>query len=139
MSRGRSLRFANVDTARAVLGANGAAAIAQALASTSTSTPPAQNKYFAIATVVDGIRFPSKREARRYEVLKQLQRAGQVLFFLRQVPLHLPGGTVYRLDFLVFWADGRITWEDAKGRATQVFKVKKREVEHHYPIRIELV
>ncbi len=61
------------------------------------------------------------------------------MFFLRQVPLHLPGKTVYRLDFLVFWKDGEITWEDVKGVQTETFKLKKRQVEELYPIQISII
>ena len=72
------------------------------------------HKFHAKPTEADGIRFASKAEARRYEHLKLAQRGGTALFFLRQVPFHLPGGVVYRCDFLVFWADGRVTVEDVK-------------------------
>ena len=36
------------------------------------------HKYNAIPTTVDGIRFASKREARRYLELKLLQKAGHI-------------------------------------------------------------
>ncbi|MCI2243255.1 DUF1064 domain-containing protein [Xanthomonas sp. PPL568] len=99
---------------------------------------PRRNKYGNVATTVDGIRFDSKREARYYEDLKRRQSAGEVHFWLRQVPIHLPGGTRYVLDFLVFLSDGSAQFVDVKGRETAVFRLKKREVEHHYPIRILL-
>lgn len=104
-------------------------------------TQPAKraSKYGAVPTVVDGIRFDSKREAGHYTKLKGRQAAGDVLFFLRQVPLHLPGGTKLVVDFVVFEADGRVRFQDAKGHETATFKVKRREVEHHYPVEIELV
>ena len=97
------------------------------------------NKYNATATTVDGIRFDSKREAKLYCDLKLQRDAGEVLFFLRQVPFHLPGGTVYRADFMVFYSDGTSKVLDAKGRETKEFKVKKREVEAIYPVEIELI
>jgi hypothetical protein len=59
-------------------------------------------------------------------------------FFLRQVPLHLPGGTRLVVDFLEFHADGTTHFVDAKGMKTEAFKIKKREIEAHYPITIEL-
>lgn len=96
-----------------------------------------QNKYGAIPTVVDGIRFDSKREARLYETLKARQLAGEVAFFLRQVPIHLPGGTKLVVDFLVFFTEGSPPeFLDAKGKETPVFKLKRREVEAAYPLRI---
>jgi hypothetical protein len=101
----------------------------------------APNKYHNQPTTVDGIRFASKREARFYEQLKIRQQLGEVSHWLRQVPIHLPGGTRYVLDFLVFYTDPDRApdYIDAKGRETQVFRLKKREVEHHYPIRIQCV
>ena len=61
------------------------------------------NKYAANAVVEDQQRFDSKLERDRYLHLKQMRAIGVVDFFLRQVPFHLPGGIVYRLDFLVRW------------------------------------
>lgn len=100
--------------------------------------PAKRNKYGAQATVVDGIRFDSKREARYYEQLKLRVESGEVRFFLRQVPLHLPGGTRLVIDFLEFLADGTQRFVDVKGRETPAFKIKRREIEAIYPIRIFL-
>ena len=83
----------------------------------------------------DGILFASKRELARYDMLRGLRDTGQVRWFLRQVPFHLPASK-YVLDFLVFWADGRITCEDVKGHRTDVYRLKKRQVEALYPITI---
>lgn len=115
---------------------------AQQGAAKAKSAAPAQpqRKYRNQPTVVDGIRFDSKKEARYYEQLKLRQAAGEVWYFLRQVPIYLPGGTCYKVDFLVFFKDAARPAEyvDVKGKETQVFRLKKREVEHHYPIRILL-
>lgn len=99
----------------------------------------ARRKYKNKPTTVDGIRFDSKREARYYQQLKLEQQCGLVSYFLRQVPLHLPGGTRLVVDFLVVMADGRIRYVDAKGRETQAFRIKRREIQHHYPITVECV
>ncbi|NUS37620.1 MAG: DUF1064 domain-containing protein [Lysobacter sp.] len=113
----------------------------------SFSQPPAsvvplerkpRNKFGAVVTHVDGIRFDSKREARYFEQLQLRIAAGEVRYFLRQVPFHLPGGTKLVVDFLEFHADGSVHVVDVKGRETPVFRLKKREVEHHYPITVEL-
>lgn len=103
------------------------------------AAPARASKYGAIATTVDGIRFDSKKEARYYEQLKLRKAAGEVSHWLRQVPLHLPGGTRYVIDFLVFFMDGRAPeYVDVKGRETAMFRVKRREIEHHYPIKVTL-
>jgi hypothetical protein len=84
----------------------------------------------------DGILFASKAEKNRYLVLRDLQSAGKILFFLRQVPVHLPGGVKYVADFLVFEHYGRFRFEDVKGHRTELYKLKKRLVESLYPITI---
>lgn len=98
-----------------------------------------RHKYKAVKTVADGIRFDSKIEARYYEQLKLRQRAGEVVFFLRQVPLHLPGSVRYVVDFQEFHSDGSVHFVDVKGMETTEFKTKKRIVESIYPITIEVV
>ena len=98
-----------------------------------------RHKFKAIATEHDGIKFPSKREAKAYADLMLEKRAGIVLFFLRQCPLHLPGGTRLVIDFIVFYADGSVRFIDAKGMETPGFRVKKREIEAVYPITIETI
>ena len=100
----------------------------------------ARHKFGAKRTEADGIRFDSKLEAKYYAILKILRdNTKEVLFFLRQVPLHLPGGTKLVIDFQVFWADGTVTFEDVKGMETDAFKIKKREVEAQYPIEIKII
>ncbi len=111
---------------------------APALRPEEVAAAPKRSKYGNVVTMVDGIRFDSKREARYFEQLKLRQQAGEVHFWLRQVPMHLPGGTKYVLDFLVFLRDGNVDFVDVKGRETKEFRIKKREVEHHYPIKVLL-
>lgn len=97
-----------------------------------------RQKYSAKAVEVDGMRFDSKKEAKRYVDLTRLRAAGVVSHFLRQVPFHLPGKTRFVCDFVVFWSDGRVTYEDVKGIQTETFRLKKRQVEELYPVEIEV-
>jgi hypothetical protein len=97
---------------------------------------PPQHKFRAKTTERDGLRFDSKKEARYYDELKLRQRAGEVLFFLRQVPFHLPGPVRYVVDFCVFHTDGTCQFIDVKGYRTQEYKTKKKLVEAHYPVEI---
>jgi hypothetical protein len=96
-------------------------------------------KYNAVPVTVDGIRFASKLEARYYEALKLRQAAGQVAYFLCQVPFHLPGGVKYVVDFVEFHTDGVVRYVDTKGHVTETFKIKKRMVEELFPVKIEVV
>lgn len=94
-----------------------------------------RHKFNAKRQEVDGINFDSKMEARYYQKLKDDEGT---LFFLRQVPIHLPG-TVYRVDFLEFKKDGSVLFTDVKGMETSLFKIKKKMVEQLYPITINVV
>jgi len=95
-----------------------------------------KHKFHAKPTVNDGIKFASKKEANYYNVLKTKQASGEILFFLRQVPLHLPGQIRYVVDFLVFYANGSVEFIDVKGVVTPVYKTKKAIAEATYPIQI---
>ena len=95
-----------------------------------------RHKFKAKPQELDGIKFPSKKEAKRYKELKTLQELGEVLFFLRQVPFHLEAGVKYVCDFLVFWTNGEVTIEDVKGVKTDMYILKKKIIEATYPISI---
>lgn len=104
-----------------------------------TASKPPRHKFNAKTVEYDGINFDSKLEGNYYLHLKQLQKIGDVLFFLRQVPIHLPGGTKLVVDFQVFYSDGSCRFIDTKGVETTDFLIKKREVEALYPFEIEVV
>jgi len=97
------------------------------------------HKYRAKRTTVDGFNFDSKKEAAYYGKLNLLKRSGEISFFLRQVPFHLPGNVTYRLDFMEFHKDGSIKYVDVKGMDTPVSKLKRKQVEALYPIKIDIV
>lgn len=101
--------------------------------------PKKRSKYNAKKVVVDGIKFDSKKEAKYYEELKLRKAAGEVDYFLLQVPFHLPGGVVYKCDFQEFLSDGTVRYVDTKGFETPEFKIKKKQVEALYPVTIEVV
>lgn len=98
-----------------------------------------RHKFNAKPTVYDGIRFDSKKEGNYYMDLRLRIKAGEVIFFLRQVPFYLPGGGKLVLDFLEFHADGTAHFVDVKGVKTESYKFKKKQVEHLFPIEIEEV
>ena len=98
---------------------------------------PAGSKYRAEPVVVDGIRFDSKHEAKRWAQLVLLQRGGVISDLERQVVLFLDGrdgplltrtGQRMRLtlDFrYVDVASGLVVWEDAKGMPTPDYEVRR--------------
>ncbi|WP_211828687.1 DUF1064 domain-containing protein [Kistimonas asteriae] len=100
---------------------------------------PVRHKFNAVRTERDGIRFDSKLEARYYDWLKVQEASGALLFFLRQSPFHLKGGTRLVIDFMEFWSDGSVLFTDVKGIETDAFKIKRREVEARFGIEINVV
>lgn len=97
------------------------------------------HKFKAKAVKEDGNRFPSTLEWKYFKHLQLLQKAGEVVFFLRQVPFHLPGGVKYVVDYQVFNRDGSVQFVDVKGVETSEFILKKKMVEDLYPVEIEIV
>ncbi len=97
--------------------------------------PPRKSKYNAIKTVVDGITFDSKKEARIYGELKLRP---DVKFILRQVSFPLPGGFKHRVDFMLYYKDGRVTFCEAKGYKHRIGEMKRKQVEELYGITIEV-
>lgn len=98
-----------------------------------------KHKFGAKRCTVDDIKFPSKLEARFFCQLKLRKQAGDVIFFLRQCPFHLPGDVKYLVDFVVFLANGDIEFIDTKGKDTPLSLAKRKMVEDLYPIKIKLV
>lgn len=87
---------------------------------------PIRHKYKAVPKIADGFRFDSTKEANYYKELK-LRMRDDVLFFTRQVPFHLPGGVILRIDFQVFYKDGSHEFIDVKGFVTPEYPITIRE------------
>jgi hypothetical protein len=123
------------------------------------------HKYRAKRTVVDGITFASQKEARRYQDLKLLMRAGDVRNLKLQprytlCPLVIENADArdvnagfastrrfslcqYVADFEYEQSDrghGGVSWrlvvEDVKGMKTDVYKLKRKWFEAQYGITI---
>lgn len=97
---------------------------------------PKRSKYNSKFTRVDGILFHSKKEADRYSELVLMRMGGSVIRFHRQVIFDLPGGVTYVCDFLIFYTDSRVVYEDAKGFRTREYIDKKKMVEAIYKVTI---
>lgn len=97
-------------------------------------------KYRNEPTLVDGIRFDSKHEARVYQELMLRVRAGELKNVLLQVPFLLPGGIRYFADFVTITPDMRIEGVyDAKSEATRKNRVyinKKKQLKALWDIDI---
>lgn len=116
---------------------------------------PRKNKYGAICTVVDGIRFHSKHEAKTYANLKLLERAGQITSLKIQHKFAIQFGGIavkirskgypngravnHYIDFTYFDENGKFVAIDAKGVDVDVAKLKRALVEAIYGFEIKLV
>ena len=103
------------------------------------------NKYFNKKVIVDGIKFDSKKEAKRYTELIMLKRAGlikelelQKVFELQPKYTNNKGEHIrsitYKSDF--FYYDNQkeqYIVEDTKGFRTDTYKLKKKLFEYVYP------
>jgi len=95
------------------------------------------NKYGAKKTIVDGIKFDSGLEARRWMQLKLLESAGHISSLRRQVVIFLQGrngplltrtGRKMRLTVDFSYIDlrtGKMVHEDAKGAPTRDYDVRR--------------
>ena len=115
---------------------------------------PPQSKYRNKPTVVDGIRFSSKAEAKRWDELRMLEKAGEITDLKRQVAFPLYGFSVdgqkivgkYVADF-TYRGDAAaphaaVVVEDVKGgRATMTdtFRLKAKLFEANYGFPITII
>jgi hypothetical protein len=110
-------------------------------------------KYHAIPTHVDGHRFASRREARRYGELRLQARAGAIRdlelqpAYVLHAPVVNPAGAVIGLrrigsyigDFRYRNRAGAVVVEDAKGVRTPLYRWKCKMVDAEYGIQIQEV
>ena len=109
-----------------------------------------RSKYGAQPQMVDGVRFASKREAKRYCELKLLQAIGEVkeldlqprfpLYVCRRQNAELTKVCDYVADFRYREGPtGVLVIEDAKGVRTPVYRLKRKMFEAQYGIQIREV
>lgn len=102
-----------------------------------------RSKYGNRKTEVDGIRFDSSAEAKRYGELKLLEAQGAIVELQLQprFPLMVNGEKVgtYSADFQYRDSNGRLVVEDVKGMPTTVYRLKKRLMKAVHGIDIQEV
>lgn len=123
---------------------------------TAEQNPP---KYRSEKVEILGIRFDSKREARRWFELTTLEKAGEIKNLRRQVKFELipaqrepdiigkrgavkPGKVIerevsYYADFVYEDKDGQTVVEDTKGVRTPEYIIKRKLLLWRYGIRIQ--
>lgn len=94
-----------------------------------------KSKYNAVKTIVDGITFASKAEARRYGELQMLLKSGEIknLELQPKYSIFINGKRCfdYKADFKYLHGK-HVVVEDVKGVRTAIYKLKRRCVESAY-------
>jgi hypothetical protein len=104
-----------------------------------------RSKYGAVKTTVDGLKFDSKAEARRYQELKMLSLAKEIRALVThpRFPLLVSQERIvvghYEADFTYHKASGELVVEDVKGgpiTALARWKLKHFEAQYGFPVTI---
>jgi hypothetical protein len=100
-----------------------------------------RSKYGNVPTTVNGVKLDSKAEARRYQELLLLQRAGQITGLLVHPEFELQPAfesrgkayrpIIYEGDFE--YIEDFVVVEDVKAVQTAEFKLKAKMFRYHYP------
>lgn len=120
-----------------------------------------KSKFHNEPVTVDGVRYDSKNEMRRFNFLKLMEKAGEISNLRYHVKYTLfPKGTVeirrlpdgtemelkrydrehwYEADFVYVTKDGKEIVEDFKGFETDTFKEKRDILKKLYGIEITIV
>jgi hypothetical protein len=101
--------------------------------------PQRQSKYHSTRTEYNGVVYHSKKEAEFAYKLDCLINAGQIDFWLRQVPFLLAGRIIYRADFVTFdyhtYENGMwvVKVYEVKGYKTKEWVMKEKLFREKYP------
>jgi len=100
-----------------------------------------KHKYNAKKIIIDGIKFDSIKEGRRYEDLKLMVRSGDISNLELQPVILLQPGFIchgkrirkitYKADFK-YIENGKIIIEDVKGCKTAVYRLKWKMAQYQY-------
>lgn len=101
-------------------------------------------KYNNVKVIIDGHKFDSKKEGRRYTELKLMEQCGLIKNLELQKSFELQPSfkkynktyraITYKADFYYYDVEReQIVIEDTKGFRTEVYKIKKKLFEYKYP------
>ena len=99
-----------------------------------------KRKYNNVKVEIDGHKFDSKKEARRFIELRALQVAGEISELKLQVPFQL-SVCKYIADF-TYKLNGELVVEDVKSKATRklpTYRIKCKMMENELKIKIKEV
>lgn len=103
------------------------------------------NKYRAVKTTVDGHRFDSKKEAKRYQELCLMERAKAIEHLQNQVAFPLVKKSQYGREIkyiadFVYYENGKMVVEDVKSPITKknpLYRLKVRLMAEIYGIVVK--
>lgn len=110
-----------------------------------------RNKFHAQKTVIDGEKFDSRAEAKRWQELKLLERAGEITHLERQpvfrfvcacgCEVKTSRGSIakYTADFQYRDKQGNRHVEDVKGIITEAAKLRIAVAEALYKMKVEII
>lgn len=103
-------------------------------------------KYGNHKTVLDGITFDSKKEAKRYALLKVYEKAKEISNLQLQPKFYFDNmkgdnnhRIYYQADFSYIDKSGKLVVEDVKGMKTAVYSLKKAMMRYFHKIDIREV
>ncbi len=100
--------------------------------------PRKRSKYNNQRAEYNGVWYDSKKEAAFAQELDLKRKAGEIAWWCRQPQFVLPGGVIYKPDFIYVDQIHLVPFVvDVKGVRTQEYKLKKKQVEAIYNVRIE--
>ncbi len=111
--------------------------------SNGTKCPNKESKYHNKLTIVEGIKFDSKKESQRYLDLRMMQKFGLIskLEIQKRYDFKINDFlvTYYKADFTYFNKEGKYIVEDVKSEITRkntVYRIKKKLMKAIYNIEI---
>jgi hypothetical protein len=99
---------------------------------------PVRSKYGAIRTEYNGKVYPSKKQADYARMLEAL-KGKEIKSYIEEVAFRLPGGSIHRVDFGVINFDNTVSWVEVKGKDLPMGKLKRKQTEEIYGIKITVV
>ena len=119
----------NANVNRANLGENGTGGIGSRENENNAAFAKKRLKMGNLITIVDGIKFRSSKEAKKYHELKLLQDNGEIKDLRLQVGFELNEGGKFSFKYYAdfcFWENDKYVVMDVKGFRTETYKRKKR-------------
>lgn len=98
-----------------------------------------KSKYKNIRVKIDGHTFDSKKESEYYLKLKNQLQMGIIKCFAVQPKFLLPGGIIYKADFMIIDNDDLGKVIDIKGFETKEFKLKEKLFNNYFNYKLEVI